>query len=94
MSKSLSGLLALLLVVFSAAGSRAADYVEPVRPAKNRLPGVSVGPAPAATGKVQVPIITWGGDAASDASELSGSSCGKQMLRAPCAASQSALPSL
>jgi len=60
---SFAGLLALLLVVCAAGTSRAVDYVDPVRPAKNKISGVDVGPAPA-TAKVQVPIITWGGDAA------------------------------
>ena len=60
---SFAGLLALVLVVCTAGISRGVDYVDPVRPAKNKISGVKVGPAPA-TAKVQVPIITWGGDAA------------------------------
>ncbi len=64
MTRVLSGLLALLLLVASANVARAVDYVDPVRPAKNRLTGLAIGPAPPAGGKVQVPIITWGGDIA------------------------------
>ncbi len=63
MSRLIPGLIALFLML-AAPGVRAVDYVDPVRPARNRLPGVAVGPPPAATGKVQVPIITWGGDIA------------------------------
>jgi len=52
-----------LMALVAIAVAQAPQYVEPVRPAKNRVAGVKVGPPPSTTA-VNVPIITWGGDAA------------------------------
>lgn len=56
-------LAAALMALVAIVVAQAPQYVEPVRPAKNRVTGVKVGPPPATTA-VNVPIITWGGDAA------------------------------
>ncbi|MBI5154182.1 ABC transporter substrate-binding protein [Candidatus Poribacteria bacterium] len=55
-------LLAAVLLALWPGQSWAADFVEPVKPAKNRVSGVTVG-AVVQTDPVLVPLITWGGDA-------------------------------
>lgn len=60
-----AALLAAVFAPFASASVIAAPaFVDPVKPAKQRVAGAPVNAAPPATGEVQVPVITWGGDAA------------------------------
>lgn len=60
-ARIISAVVAMVALVAVAAAQP--KYVEPTRPAKDRVAGVKVGPPPATT-TVTVPMITWGGDAA------------------------------
>ncbi len=54
----------LVLTGLGAGPAPAVEFVEPAKPASAKVQGVRVADAPAATGQVMVPMITWGGDAA------------------------------
>jgi outer membrane protein OmpA-like peptidoglycan-associated protein len=60
----LTQLLLLCLALVLRNNAPAQEFVEPAKPAKSRVAGITVGPPPNTNGRVQVPIITWGGDAA------------------------------
>jgi ABC-type nitrate/sulfonate/bicarbonate transport system substrate-binding protein/outer membrane protein OmpA-like peptidoglycan-associated protein len=55
--------LVAALALTSLAPAQGSSFVEPAKPAKAKLEGVKVGGTPAAN-EVAVPMITWGGDAA------------------------------
>ncbi len=61
--QSLQRYLLAILMIASLYSLHAAEYVEPTRPAKAKVQGVSVGSVNA-TDPMPVPLITWGGDAA------------------------------
>lgn len=56
-------LIAALFMVHTAM-AQSVEFTEPAKPAKTKVSGVTVGEPPSVSGPVQVPMITWGGDAA------------------------------